>query len=275
MIVDASGRRTLLGTRLKLKIQDPVFDQYAIHSWFGNYDRKCADPSEDKADYIFVHFLPVSNSWIWQIPITDTITSIGVVTQKKTFMAAKNAKDAFFWECVRSRPEIYEGLQKATQLRGFTEEGDYSYAMKQITGDRFVMIGDAARFVDPIFSSGVSIAMNGARLSSMDIIQAMETGDFSRASFKNYETTLRCGTKNWHEFISLYYRLNVLFTVFINDKRYRLDILKLLQGDVYDEVEPTVLKKMREIVTKVESDENHIWHRLLGGLTAYAFSPTF
>ncbi len=103
------------------------------------------------------------------------------------------------------------------------------------------MIGDAARFVDPIFSTGVSIALNGARFASADIIRAAETGDFRKKSFETYETTIRRGTNNWYNFISVYYRLNVLFTAFIRDPRYRLDVLKLLQGDVYDEEEPPVL----------------------------------
>ena len=83
------------------------------------------------------------------------------------------------------------------------------------------------------------------------------------------------GTKNWYEFISIYYRLNILFTAFIENEKYRLDILKLLQGDVYDEDEPEVLKVMRETVSRVEQNEDHLWHRHLGELTAHAFSPTF
>lgn len=264
MIVDASGRRTFLGSKLKLKIKDPVFEQYAIHSWFEGYDRG----NRDKSDYIFIHFLPLTNSWVWQIPITETITSIGVVTQKKNFSKSRESREIFFWNCLATRPEIMENLQQAKQIRSFSEEGDYSYAMKQFCGDGFVMIGDAARFVDPIFSSGVSVALNCARFASKDIIKALETSDFSRKSFNTYETVIRRGVQNWYEFISLYYRLNILFTAFINHPKHRLDVLKLLQGDVYDEEKPPVLKKMREIVTTVENNKNHIWHNMLGGLTA-------
>ena len=71
----------------------------------------------------------------------------------------------------------------------------------------------------------------------------------------------------------LYYRLNVLFTAFINDERYRLGVLKLLQGDVYDGAEPAVLKKMREIVTQVETNKAHPWHRMLGDLTTETVRP--
>jgi len=260
---------------MKLKVKDPVFDQYAIHTWFDGFDRASCGGGIRLGDYIFVHFLPVTNSWVWQIPITDTITSIGVVTQKKNFAKSKQEREQFFWDAVASRPELYEGLKKAKRVQPFKDEGDYSYAMTQICGDRFMLIGDAARFVDPIFSTGVSIALNSARFASTDILAALAKDDFPREAFATYENTIRAGTKNWYDFISVYYRLNILFTRFINDDRYRLDILKLLQGDVYDDEQPEVLQRMKDTVKAVESDEGHLWHKLLGDLTANEFKPLF
>ncbi|HEY1351795.1 MAG TPA: NAD(P)/FAD-dependent oxidoreductase [Ktedonobacteraceae bacterium] len=274
LVVDASGRKTLLGNQLKLRIQDPVFDQYALHTWFEGYDRETLAKDASQTDFIFIHFLPVTNSWVWQIPITDEITSVGVVTQKKNFAHSRQQRQQFFWTCLETRPELAARLRAARQVRPLAEEGDYSYAMKQICGDHFLLIGDAARFVDPIFSTGVSIALNSARFASADILRAAQSGDFRQASFQTYESTLRRGTKNWYEFISVYYRLNVLFTAFIQDERYRLDVVKLLQGDVYDEDEPEVLTIMKDIVSQVEQNEKHIWHGYLGELTVNAFKPT-
>jgi flavin-dependent dehydrogenase len=271
MLVDASGRRTVIGNQMKWRIKDPVFDQYAIHTWFDNYDRSAMAYREEMDEFIFIHFLPISNTWIWQIPINDAVTSIGVVTQKKNFAGSKADREQFFWDCVASRPELHEALQAADRIRPFKDEGDYSYAMQRITDDRLVLIGDAARFVDPIFSTGVSIALNCSRFAHRDIVGAFETGDFSRSAYETYESTIKRGTRNWYNFISVYYRLNVLFTAFVNDPRYRLDVLKLLQGDVYDDDEPEVLRKMRDIVTTVESNERHVWHQLLGDLTVNAF----
>jgi 1H-pyrrole-2-carbonyl-[peptidyl-carrier protein] chlorinase len=271
MVVDASGRRTMIGNQLKWRIQDSVFDQYAIHTWFDGYDRAAMAYKKGMDNYIFIHFLPLSNSWVWQIPISDTVTSLGVVTQKKNFPAKREDREQFFWDCVGSRPELYKALKESRQARPFKEEGDYSYAMKQLAGDRVVLVGDAGRFVDPIFSTGVSIALNCSRFAHKDILKALETGNFSREAFQDYETTLRRGTRNWYNFIGVYYRLNVLFTAFVQDPRYRLDVLKLLQGDVYDEAEPKVLTRMKEIVAAVERNPNHVWHKLLGDLTSNAF----
>lgn len=271
VVVDASGRRTILGNQHKWRIKDPVFNQYAIHTWFEDYDRKGMAEREEQLDFIFIHFLPITNSWIWQIPISDRITSIGVVTQKKHFASKKDEREKFFWECAESRPKLAAALRAATRMRSWTDEGDYSYAMKQLTGDRLVLVGDAARFVDPIFSTGVSIALNSSRFAHRDILRALETGDYSRSAFQEYETTIRRGTRNWYNFISVYYRLNVLFTAFITDPRYRIDVLQLLQGDVYEEKEPPVLAEMRRIVSDVEQNPGHIWHDLLGDLTANVF----
>jgi 1H-pyrrole-2-carbonyl-[peptidyl-carrier protein] chlorinase len=275
MVVDASGRRTMLGSQLKVKVPDPTFNQYAIHTWFDGFDRRALSVDDKKADFIFIHFLPLTDTWVWQIPITDTITSVGVVTQKARFSASKDDLPTFFWDCVESRPELFTALQTAKQLRPFKSEGDYSYAMKQICGDGFVMVGDAARFVDPIFSTGVSIALNSARLACADIIAAAAAGDFSRERFNTYETTVRRGTRNWYEFISVYYRLNILFTAFVQDPRYRLDVLKMLQGNMYDEAEPKALIEMRQVINAVENDPEHLWHPYLGELSAPTQAPIF
>ncbi|GAA3566978.1 NAD(P)/FAD-dependent oxidoreductase [Nonomuraea rosea] len=268
MVVDASGRQTLLGRQLKLKVADPVFNQYALHSWFDGLDRASLANDPELTDYIFVHFLPIKDSWVWQIPITDTITSVGVVTQKHRLRAAGDDREKFFWDCVSSRPDLKKALGECEQLRELKTEGDYSYSMKELRGDRFVMVGDAARFVDPIFSNGVSVAMNSARIASYDIIAAHEAGDFSSHRFDTFDAKIRRGVRNWYEFISMYYRLNILFTAFVQDPRYRLDVLKLLQGDVYDDEEPKALAAMREIVTAVENDPDHLWYPYLGTLRA-------
>jgi flavin-dependent dehydrogenase len=275
MVVDASGRQTMLGRKLKVKVSDPVFDQYALHTWFEGLDREALSPNKAMAEHIYVHFLPIKDTWVWQIPITDTITSIGVVTQKKQFTAAGTDRESFFWDFVGSRPELAEALKKAEQIRPFKVEGDYSYAMEQICGDRFVLIGDAARFVDPIFSSGVSVALNSARIAAKDIIDAHAAGDFGKDRFATYENKLRRAVKYWYEFISIYYRLNVLFTAFVQDPRYRVDVLKMLQGDVYDGEEPKALTAMREVVAAVENDPEHLWHPYLGSLRAPTSAPSF
>jgi flavin-dependent dehydrogenase len=275
LLVDASGRDTFIGKKRKWRVHDPVFNQYAIHTWFGGYDRDAVVPRPPKGEPLdnpgFIHFLPITNTWVWQIPVTEAVTSIGVVTEKQRFKGSRQSREEYFWEAVGSRPDLHDALQSADQVRPMKHEADYSYAIRQLADDRLVLVGDAARFVDPIFSTGVSIALNSSRFAQRDIVRAFETGDFSRGAFADYEAIMRRGHRNWYEFIGVYYRLNVLFTAFINDPRYRLDVLKLLQGDVYDEEEPPALTRMKEIVAHVEHNPDHVWHDILGSLTSDVF----
>jgi FADH2 O2-dependent halogenase len=273
MVIDASGRQTMLGRQLRFKESDPVFDQYAVHTWFEDLDRSALAVDKAKIDYIFIHFLPIQDTWVWQIPISETVTSIGVVTQKARFAEANADREKFFWDFMASRPDLADALKRAKRVRPFKVEGDYSYAMREICGDRFVLIGDAARFVDPIFSSGVSVALNSARIACKDIVAAFHAGDFAKERFTVYEGKIRKATRNWYEFISIYYRLNVLFTAFVQDPRYRIGVLKMLQGDVYDGEEPEALIAMRELVQEVENDPDHLWHPYLGTLRAPLLDP--
>jgi FADH2 O2-dependent halogenase len=130
--------------------------------------------------------------------------------------------------------------------------------MDTFVGNGFLLIGDAARFVDPIFSSGVSVALYSAKYAFERIEQAFETGDLSEASLKPYEMKLRAGTEIWYEFIRLYYKLLPLFTRFIQSKEHRLEVLQLLQGEVFDRSQVPVLDAMRKYIHTVETTENHL-----------------
>src|SRR5690606_13735196 len=98
-------------------------------------------------------------------------------------------------------------MRNARRINEFKTEGDYSYALTKFAGNGWVTIGDAARFVDPIFSSGVSIALYSAKYASERIRLAFEQDDFSEAMFKPYEERLKQGSSVWYEFITLYYKL--------------------------------------------------------------------
>jgi FADH2 O2-dependent halogenase len=270
MVVDASGRWTVLGNQLKLKDKDPHFDQFAVHAWFDGYRRVTFSEDPVLNNYIFIHFLPISHSWIWQIPITETVTSVGVVTRRSHFRGRQEEREDFFWDCVGTFPELAQGLRRAERIRPWTVESDYSYSMQEIRGDGFLMIGDAARFVDPIFSSGVSVALNTARHAARAVIAAAEAGDFRRARFDGFEQVVRRGLRHWYEFISLYYKLNIYFSTFLQDPRYREDVFQLIQGNVYDEDDKPVLKIMRRTLEEVENNPDHPWRKNLEKLSARA-----
>ena len=252
LVVDASGRQTLLGTQLSLKQKDPHFNQFAVHGWFEGVERGV------RPEDIHIHFLPVKRGWVWQIPISERVTSIGVVAEREVFRQAKGDYEKWFAELVNSAPAIAGAMKKARRISGLNVEGDYSYSMDSFVGDGWMLIGDAARFVDPIFSSGISVALYSAKFAADRIQRAFEINDFGKAVLAPYEARLRKGTSIWHEFILLYYKMLPVFTHFVSKKGYRAQVHQLLQGEVYDREEVPVLKAMRAFIENVLSTEGHL-----------------
>jgi FADH2 O2-dependent halogenase len=107
--------------------------------------------------------------------------------------------------------------------------------------------------------------MHSARFGSQTIQSALETGNLSEEAFKPYERTLRGGVDIWYEFIRLYYKLLPLFTLFIQSE-YRVEILRLLQGEVFDRHDVRVLDIMRRYIEVVEKNENHVFRGQLSDI---------
>ncbi|MEM9462285.1 MAG: NAD(P)/FAD-dependent oxidoreductase [Myxococcota bacterium] len=262
IVVDASGRRGVLGRKFKLLQTDPQFNQFATHAWFENVSRSPRGRDDD----IHIYFLPVERGWAWQIPITPEVTSVGVVVEKREFRKMKGDIAAWFQRMVASAPDMAKAMQDAIRINDFKREGDYSYAMERFSGPGYLMIGDAARFVDPIFSSGVSVASYSAKLAAEAIADVLQRGAPEADAFGRFESTLKNGCDIWYEFICLYYRLLPLFTLFIKDKKYRMQVLRLLQGEVFDRTEVPVLDEMRSFITAVESNDENLLRPYLGNV---------
>src|SRR5438034_3195116 len=255
LVVDASGRNTVLGSQLRLKRNDPLFHQFAVHNWFDGVDR---GPAET-ADYIHIHVLPTPRAWVWLIPISDTITSVGVVTQGGDFVKGSEPAEQFFARHIAIHPLLAERMARSRALHEFTREGNYSYVMDRLAGNGWLLVGDAARFVDPVFSSGVSVALESAKRAADAIVKALGRGDLSAESFSDYEKTIRAGVAIWREFIGLYYQLPPLFLDLIHRPEARWQLTQLLQGDVYDRNAVPILARMKERIAAVMNNPGHPW----------------
>jgi flavin-dependent dehydrogenase len=254
-VVDASGRNTLLGGQRGLRETDPIFRQFAVHGWFENVDRG----TTESADFIHIYFIPVERGWVWQIPISETVTSVGVVAEREVFKQSRQRVPEYFRDHIQMSPDLASAMATAKQVTEYRTEADYSYSMSRFVGNGWLLLGDAARFVDPIFSSGVSIACESAKFASQSIAAALESGDVSEQQLLGYESLVKRGVSVWYEFIRLYYKLMHLFTYFIDSKEHRLQILQLLQGEVYNREEVPVLDAMRNMIRTVEETPGHIW----------------
>ncbi len=255
IVVDATGRGTLLGRQLRLKRTDPNFRQFAVHGWFEGVDRGDANTAE----WIHLHVLPGPRAWAWQIPITAGVTSVGIVCESDAFPKAGHDLHRFFKEAVASSPALARRLAGARPLHALQREGNYSYAMERLAGDGWLLVGDAARFVDPLFSSGLSVAAESARAAAAAIEGALAAGDVSAGAFEGYQRTLRTGLDAWRQFIGLYYRLPRAFLSLLADPADRELLREVLQGDVYEGGSLPGLERLRAEIARVEANPTHPW----------------
>lgn len=253
VVVDAGGRATRLGRQLGLRHDHPVLDQFALHAWFYDVDRG------KRATELYTHvfFLPELRGWAWQAPIDDEITSIGLVADKRAYQDSGEDVESFFMDGLAKNEALAEATRDAVRINELRGEANCSYRLDHVCGNGWLAIGDAARFIDPIFSSGVSVAMHTARFASERIRAALESGDLSRATFVPYEDHLLAGAAIWDDFIHLFYRLLPSFLHVVEAPEHRESVLRLLQGDVYAEAEAGALAAMRELVRTVEEADEH------------------
>jgi ABC-type nitrate/sulfonate/bicarbonate transport system ATPase subunit/flavin-dependent dehydrogenase len=256
VLVDASGRGTFLGSKLRLKRNDPALRQFAVHGWFEGVARGPAEV----ADWIHLHVLPGLRTWAWQIPIRPEVTSVGVVTADGAFPKAAESVEDFFARQIASSPALAASMASAKPLDALLRDGNSGYAMERYAGDGWLLVGDAARFVDPIFSSGVSLAAESARAASQAILGALAAGDAGAERFAGYAATLGRGIEVWRELVLLHYRLPRLVLSLLEDADDRAVLQEVLQGAVFGVETPALLERLRGELAAVEADPSHPWH---------------
>ncbi len=262
LLVDASGRGTFLGSQLRIKRNDPVLRQFAVHGWFEGVGRGPAEV----ADWIHLHVLPGPRAWAWQIPIREGVTSVGVVTGD-ALPRTREAVGDFFAAQVASSPALTRSMAGAKPQGELVRDGNSGYAMERYAGDGWLLVGDAARFVDPIFSSGVSVAAESAREAAGAIVGALAAGDTSAARFASYAATLSSGIETWRELVLLYYRLPRLVLALLDAPADRSALQQVLQGAVFGGEPPALLARLRRELAQVEAAPQHPWHRELQPLS--------
>jgi FADH2 O2-dependent halogenase len=256
-VVDASGRRCFLANRLGLRRKDPTFNQYAIYSWF----RGVGEPPPDVRDFLFLHFLGLPRAWAWQIPMRGGITSVGVVTDKADFQASGRGHEEFFADLVPRNRTLDLAMRDAGRIRPWQIEGDYSYETEPILGSGWMLIGDALRFVDPIFSSGVDVALYSARFAFDAISSALDGGD-EAGPMRAYSDRVRSGVQIWYELTDLFYRLQLLFTWFMISRDHRAELVRVLQGNPYlpdtQRTARRLIERMREAHDTIMANPNSL-----------------
>jgi len=249
-VLDASGRSCLLATQLGLKERDPDFNQVSIYSWFRNVE----PPPPGTEGYLFLHFVNLAHGWVWQIPLRNGIYSIGAVTDKVDFKRPQEDAEAFFQSLVERNRSLKHNLRHAERIRPWKAEGDYTYKINKLQGPGWLLVGDALRFVDPIFSTGVDVAAYSA-LYAFEALDAVARGAEERAVFQQYQHRVSDGVQVWYDLIALFYKLQHVFTYFAIRPRYREKVVRILQGNVY---QPSAVAQAREIITLMQQSYERI-----------------
>jgi flavin-dependent dehydrogenase len=238
-LVDASGRDTLLGNRLKLKRRNPLHQSASIFSHFTGVARR------EGADAGNITIQRFAHGWMWLIPLQHDVMSVGAVCLPEYLKTRRGDNEGFLMRTLQSEPSVWARMQGARRVAPVHVTGNYSYTCRRMTGPRWVMVGDAYAFIDPVFSSGVYLGMNSAVQAAEVVDGALRQPPRERALQRVMERRIRRGLKHFSWFI---YRFNTPVMKQLFDEpsnRWQLEqaVISMLAGDVFDNRK--VLRRLR------------------------------
>ena len=229
-VIDASGRDTVLANQFDAKRRNR---KHASAALFGHFENARRTPGRFEGSITLFWF---DHGWFWFIPLRDGSTSVGAVAHPGYFKNRKGDLSQFLMETIALAPKLAERLKDATLMGPATSTGNYAYDSKFCRGERFCMIGDAYAFVDPMFSSGVYLAMNSAfeSVSAVDLWLKGEAKQ-AEAAFRHLEKVQKHGPKMFSWFI---YRITspAIRNIFMNPRnvwRMQEALLSILAGDLF------------------------------------------
>jgi len=233
-VVDATGRDTLLANRFGMKQRNPAHNSAAVFGHFAGVPRRAGMDEGNISIYWFDH------GWYWMIPLRDGAMSVGAVCWPYYLKSRSKPVDEFLWDTLQLNPMVAERMKDAKLLAPALATGNFSYQAKTMYGDGWLIVGDAFAFIDPVFSSGVYLAMNSAERGATVVDTMLKKGDVSvagnHAMLRNYERTLRRGLKWFSWFI---YRITTpaMRKMFMHPRNaFHMEeaVLSLLSADVFD-----------------------------------------
>jgi flavin-dependent dehydrogenase len=203
LVVDCSGRATLLGRQLGLRERDPSLHKVALYR---HYADTIHSTGED-AGTIAVVATPFG--WMWLIPFADGSASVGAVIERSWFSERRRRgadNEAIWNEVLEGVPAVSRRLAGAVSIRPLEAAADFQYRLRRFAGDGWVAVGDAGAFLDPVFSSGVHLAMTGAERASRAAAVALAGGRLPvAADFTRYERRCRAELAVYARFIHAWY----------------------------------------------------------------------
>lgn len=201
VVIDATGRDTLLGGQLGLRERDPALRQLALFSHFRGMRMGLGRDGGD----ILVVGGPVG--WYWLIPLDADTTSVGIVFPGRIAQERRGRPlEEFFADLLERSPEVASRLAGAERVEAVHPVADFSYRLARFGGDGWVAVGDAVAFLDPVFSSGVHVALSTASRAAHDVARALAAkGRVDAADLSGYERFARGGLDHFRRYILGFY----------------------------------------------------------------------
>ena len=198
-LIDASGRANVTGNQEGLRVTHPHMKKLAVFSHFSGVWR---DAGATRDDIVIVR---LENKWFWLIPISAEKVSVGCVMDQEEFQRHGAPPGEQFDQIWRSSKEMVKRMEGATALAPIRTTSDFSYHNRRLAGPRLLRVGDAAGFMDPIFSAGVYMACYSGRLAAKNVLASLAAGDDGAARFRAYEKKVFKSMKFYWRMVELFY----------------------------------------------------------------------
>jgi flavin-dependent dehydrogenase len=198
-VIDASGRTSVLGRQFKIK---KTYDHLQKLSIFAHYDGVWHAEGIDGTLTVLVRAI---DRWFWLIPLTAERNSVGVVLDSETFRRSKLSAEEFLDRALAEQPTIAKRMTNARRVSQVYVEADFSYRSARLHGDRWLLAGDAAGFIDPIFSSGVFLAVFSGELAADALNEVLDHPHKGQRLFPRYERAVNRAMDVYLRFVNAWY----------------------------------------------------------------------
>lgn len=198
-LIDASGRNSILGNKFQIK---KTYQHLQKLSIFAHYDGMTR---AEGIDGTLTGLVRGIDRWFWIIPLTPERTSIGVVLDSETFKRSKQTPEDFLEQAIAEQPILTKRMQNAQRVSEVHVAADFSYRSTKLFGDRWLLAGDAAGFIDPIFSSGVFLAVFSGELAADALHEVLDHPGRARKLFPRYERKVNRAMDVYLRFVDAWY----------------------------------------------------------------------
>jgi len=231
LFVDATGRDAFIAGKRQLKVHDDLITtNVALHCMFKDIPR---EKGLEEGNIIIGLF---DGGWYWVIPFKDGDTSVGFVLEKSYTKVSRGlSRQEMYDQVLAGLPHLKQLMRSAKPILEVGSQANWSYRAKQFYGERLLMVGDAAAFVDPLFSTGVLLAINGAKFAAEHADAALTDGNFAADRFASYQEACVAGMDIFKSLVSEFYAENlrsILIASAVNPTICSV-IVSMLAGDVY------------------------------------------